>query len=71
MRFVGGLLSRASVRKLHDAIETLVRQLDELVAQDLTLPTQERHGVSLMVGLRPWEYSEFSKLRRKPREPFF
>jgi hypothetical protein len=71
MRFVGGLLSRASVRKLHEAIETLIRQLDELVAQDLALPTQERHGVSLMVGLRPWEYSEFSKLRRKPREPFF
>lgn len=71
MRFVGGLLSRASVRKLHEAIETLVRQLDELVAQDLALPTQERHGVSLMVGLRPWEFSEFSKLRRKAREPFF
>lgn len=71
LRFVGGLLSRASVRKLHEAIETLVRQLDELVAQDLMLPTQERHGVSLLVGVRPWEYSEFSKLRRKPREPFF
>ena len=71
MWFVGGLLSRASVRKLHEALEALVRQLDELVAQDLSLPTKERHGVSLMLGLRPWEYSEFSKLRRKPREPFF
>jgi hypothetical protein len=69
--FAGGLLSRASVRKVHEAMEGLARQFDELVAQDLQLPTQERHGVSLFVGLRPWEYSEFSKLRRKPREVFF
>jgi hypothetical protein len=71
MSFAGGLLSRASLRKVHEAMEGLARQFDELVAQDLQLPTQERHGVSLFVGLRPWEYSEFSKLRRKPREVFF
>ena len=71
MRFVGGLLSRASVRKLQEAMEGLARQFDDLVAQDLGLPTRERHGVSLLLGLRPWEYSGFTKLRRKPRETFF
>ncbi len=70
MQFVGGMLSRASIHKLHEAIEDLARQLDELVSKDLTLPITERHGVSLFVGLRPWEFSEFTKLRRAPRPRF-
>ena len=71
MQFVGGMLSRASVLKLHEAMDALARQLDELVARDLELPTSERHGVSLFMGLRPWEFTEFTKLRRGPREKFF
>lgn len=71
MQFIGGMLSRASIRKLHEAIEALAARLDELVEQDLELPTAERHGVSLFVGLRPWEYSEFTRLRRAPRQKFF
>lgn len=71
MRFVGGMLSRASIRALHEAIDDVAVRLDELVAQDLALPAAERHGVSLFVGLRPWEFSEFTKLRRTPRENAF
>jgi transcriptional regulator with XRE-family HTH domain len=71
MQFIGGMLSRASIRKLHEAIDGLAVRLDELVAQDLALPTSERHGVSLFIGLRPWEFSEFTRLRREPREKFF
>ena len=71
MRFVGGMLSRASIRLLHEAIDDLALRLDDLVAQDLALPASERHGVSLFVGLRPWEFSEFTRLRRAPREKFF
>jgi hypothetical protein len=71
MQFVGGMLSRASVLKIHEAMEALARQLDALVAQDLGLPAAERYGVSLFMGLRPWEFSEFTKLRRGPRQKFF
>ncbi len=71
MHFVGGMLSRASAARLTDAMEALTRLLDELVAGDLDLPTAERHGVSLFMGLRPWEHSSFTKLRRAPREKFF
>ncbi len=42
-----------------------------LVKQDLHLPVRERYGVSLFMGLRPWEFSEFTRMRRKPREKFF
>jgi transcriptional regulator with XRE-family HTH domain len=68
--FVGGMLSRASVRKLHEAMDALAHQLDALVQQDLALPIAERDGVSLFVGLRPWEFSGFTQLRRAPRPPY-
>jgi DNA-binding Xre family transcriptional regulator len=71
MQFVGGMMSRASVLKMHESMAALARQLDDLVQQDLGLPTQERYGVSLFMGLRPWEFSEFTKLRRKARDKFF
>ena len=70
LRFVSGLLSRGSIRKLHDAMDALARQLDAMVAQDLTLPVAERDGVSLFLGLRPWEFSAFAKQRREPRKPY-
>ena len=71
MQFVGGMLSRSSVLKLRESMDALARELDTLVAQDLSLPVNERYGVSLFMGLRPWEFSEFTKLRRGPREKFF
>ena len=70
MQFVGGLLSRASIAKMHELMETCARQFDELVAADLKLPVADRYGVSLFAGLRPWEFSAFTKLRRGPREKF-
>lgn len=70
MHFVGGMLSRASIHKIQELMTVLAHELDALVKQDLHLPVRERYGVSLFMGLRPWEFSEFSKYRRKPREPF-
>ena len=71
MDFVGGMLSRASVLKVQELMATLARDLDALVRQDLHLPVRERYGVSLFMGLRPWEFSEFTRMRRKAREKFF
>lgn len=71
MHFVGGMMSRASILKMHELMAVLARQCDDLVKQDLGLPIQERYGVSLLMALRPWELTEFTKLRRKPRSKFF
>jgi transcriptional regulator with XRE-family HTH domain len=70
LHFVGGMLSRDSVHKLHEAMASLARQFDDLVRQDLRRPVGERYGVSLLAGVRPWEFSEFTKLRRAPRGAF-
>ena len=69
--FAGGMLSRASVHALHQSMGALARQLNDLVTQDLKLPVAERHGVSLYMALRPWEFSEFTRLRRQPRGKFY
>ena len=71
VHFVGGMLSRASIGKMHELMAVLARQLDDLVFRDLGLPATERYGVSLLVGLRPWEFSAFTRLRREPRQKFF
>jgi hypothetical protein len=71
MQFVGGMLSRVSVHRVQELMDALARELDALVKQDLHLPVRERYGVSLFMGLRPWEFSEFTRFRRKPREKFF
>lgn len=71
MHFVGGMMSRASINRMHELMDELARELDGLVKQDLHLPVKERYGVSLFMGLRPWEFSEFTRLRHKPREKFF
>lgn len=71
MHFVGGMLSRASIHKLHEAMQVLAKQVDALVEADLGLPASERHGVSLFAAVRPWEFSLFTQLRRAPRQKYF
>jgi len=71
MHFVGGMLSRSSIHKLHEAMEALARQFDDMVEADLTLPVEERYGVSLFAAVRPWEFSEFTRLRRGSRQKYF
>lgn len=70
-RFVGGMLSRASVEKLRTQMDELLRSFDELVEADLKLPVADRYGISLLLAMRPWEFSAFTALRRGPREKAF
>jgi transcriptional regulator with XRE-family HTH domain len=67
MHFVGGLLSAGSIRRLQDGVDALARLLDDLVAQDLSVPTSQRQACGLFVGMRRWEFSGFGSLRRVPR----
>ena len=66
LRFVAGLLSRASLAQLTQSIDRLAREFDELVRHDAALPLSERHSCSAVFALRPWEFSMFAALRRKP-----
>jgi hypothetical protein len=65
MRFVAGLLSRASLAQLQQSMDRLAREFDELVRRDAALPVAERSSCSAVFALRPWEFSMFTALRRK------
>jgi transcriptional regulator with XRE-family HTH domain len=66
LRFVAGLLSRASLAQLQQSIDRLAREFDEFVRRDAALPLAERRSSSAVFALRPWEFSMFTALRRKP-----
>ena len=65
LRFVAGLLSRASLAQLQQSIDRLAREFDELARRDAALPPAERASCSAVFALRPWEFSMFTALRRK------
>jgi len=66
LRFVGGMLSSTGLAQMHRAIDRIVREFDELSHRDATLPLSERHSCSAVFAIRPWEFSMFKNLRRKP-----
>jgi len=65
LRFVGGMLSQASLVHMQQVIDRIAREFDELSRRDSALPLSERHGCSAVFAIRPWEFSMFAKLRRK------
>lgn len=69
--FRSGMLSRGSNATMMKKIERLVAEFNELHDEDTGLPLAERFGSSLLVALRPWEFSFFQVLRRNPDEKLF
>jgi hypothetical protein len=66
LRFVAGALSRASLAQLQQSMDRVSREFDELARRDAALPLAERSSCSAVFALRPWEFSAFTALRRKP-----
>jgi transcriptional regulator with XRE-family HTH domain len=63
-RFVGGLLSQASLAAMQQSIDRLAREFDELARRDASLPFNERRSCGAVLAIRPWEFSRFAALRR-------
>ncbi len=69
--FRNGMLSRGSNASLMKKMERLISEFHELHEEDAGLPLSERFGTSIMVAVRPWEFSYFSALRRQPDTKVF
>jgi DNA-binding Xre family transcriptional regulator len=69
--FRNGMLSRGSNATMARKLERLVAEFNELHADDISLPMQERFGTSLLVAMRPWEFGFFKELRREPGDKSF
>ena len=63
-RFVGGLLSAASVLRLQASVRRFAAEYEQLAHQDARLPFEQLNSCSVILALRAWEFSEISNLRR-------
>jgi transcriptional regulator with XRE-family HTH domain len=64
LRFVGALMSRDSILRMHQSIERLAAEIDQYIQADADLPLSEKHGVGAVFAIRPWELPAFRKLKR-------
>ncbi|MGH8630400.1 MAG: helix-turn-helix domain-containing protein [Burkholderiales bacterium] len=63
MRFETGELSDASLGILRKKIDRLAREFENLADLDISLTPERKRAVGLLVVLRPWVFSLFSKNR--------
>lgn len=64
LKFLSGLLSRASLRLMERKLALLAQEFNELSRLDASLPLDERYGCSIMLAQRLWKFSLFSRLAR-------
>lgn len=62
--FLSGMLSRDANAQVLRRIQHLAGEINELVAESRTLPSEQCFGTSLMIAMRPWEVRVFGDLRR-------
>ena len=65
LQFSAAMLSRTNILLMHQKIEKLVSEFNQLAKQDAKLPFGDREGCSLVGAIRPWEFSMFTELRKK------
>lgn len=62
--FVPGMLSEASCGTILKKMELIVSEFNAINHQDAGLPIEQRSAFSMVVALRPWKSSIFSKYRK-------
>ena len=62
--FLSGMLSREANAHITRRIQHLSAELNELIAECKSLPSDQCFGTSLLVAMRPWELRVFEELRR-------
>lgn len=63
MIFSHGMLTEAAIAKIQVEIRQLRQRFAELHEESLASPLPKRRGTGLLMALREWEPSEFTKLR--------
>ncbi len=63
--FVAGSLSQASLARFKSALNRITAEFEELARQDARLPVAQRQGCTAILALRDWQFSEFTRFRRK------
>jgi hypothetical protein len=64
-RFIGGMLSEVSLTQMKAAVGRLAQEFEEYARRDARLALESKNGCSMLLAMRQWEFSEFTRLRRK------
>jgi DNA-binding Xre family transcriptional regulator len=65
LRFMGGMLSEISLTQMKAAVGRLAQEFEEYARRDARLALEVKNGCSVLLAMRQWEFSEFTRLRRK------
>lgn len=61
---LNGILSKASNAELQKKIQRLAREFNELMQSDAALPMTEKHGTTMVIAMRHWQYELFRQFVR-------
>jgi len=64
---LNGMLAYESASILQRKLEKLSREFDELNRDDVELDLEHRHGTTMVLALRQWEYGLFRDFKRKEK----
>lgn len=67
--YLTGMLSKKSIDIVTHRLDVLAHEFSYLQNDDSNLPFESKHHVGLLLAIRPWELSVFSKLKRKYSSP--
>jgi hypothetical protein len=65
LRFIGGVLSESSLTQMKSAVGRLAQEFEEHARRDARLTLDAKSGCSILLAMRHWEFSGFTRLRRK------
>lgn len=58
---LNGIFSKSSNSEMQKKIRVLAREFNELMQQDAALPPREKHGNTVVVAIRRWQYEPLKK----------
>jgi DNA-binding Xre family transcriptional regulator len=61
---INGMISTTSSQTIHKKIKQLAQSFSDFAYKDQNIGFDRRYGNTIVIALRPWELSEFSKYRR-------
>ena len=69
MVLLNARLSKAHAASLIDRLQRLAKDVSEQHIDDARLPPSQRHSMSLLLAVRPWQLGFMQKLERPPPPP--
>jgi transcriptional regulator with XRE-family HTH domain len=61
---INGLLSNSNNLDFQKKMKRLAREFDELSREDTSLPMNQKHGNTVVLAIRQWQYSLFDKYKK-------